>query len=85
MFTRSAIRAGLFAGTAALILATQPATARAATVEWLIGPLTLAAGQSAEVLIGDPNLSCSCGVQITAGKVAERGGRLRKVEDKELG
>ena len=36
-------RAGLFTGTAALLLATQPTVASAAAVEWLVGPLTLAA------------------------------------------
>src|SRR3954447_20957269 len=56
-----------------LLLAAQPTAARAATVEWLAGPLTLAAGQAAEVLIGNPNLSCSVGVQIRAGRVTGRG------------
>src|SRR4051794_28000201 len=56
-----------------LLLAAQPTAARAATVEWMAGPLTLAAGQAAEVLIGDPTISCSVGVQILAGRVAGRG------------
>ena len=63
----------MFAGAVTLLVATHPIAARAVTTEWGIGPLALVAGQSAEALIGDPNLSCSFGVQILAGGIGRDG------------
>ena len=75
MLTRFTIRAGLFAGAAALLLATQAditAAASASTVEWLVGPLALAAGQSLDVLVGDFTVQATGGEQIFAGTVSAR-------------
>src|SRR4051812_29449546 len=68
IFLRSATRAGLFASTATLLLATQPIAARAATVEWQIGPVGIAAGQAAQVGYHDLDIfPCSVGVRGFAG------------------
>src|SRR3954454_1016658 len=75
MLTRFTIRAGLFAGAAALLLATQAdttAAASASTVEWPSGPLARAAGQSLDVLMGDYTVQATGRVQILAGTVSAR-------------
>jgi hypothetical protein len=65
MFPRFTTRAGLLAGAVSLSLS---APAAAASVEWQAGPIALAAGQVAQVGIGNPDLfSCSVGVRIFAG------------------
>jgi hypothetical protein len=47
------------------------APAYAAVVEWRAGPLGLAAGQSAQIGISNPDIfPCSIGVQIRAGQVS---------------
>ena len=71
VFKGSTSGAGLLVG--AVILGAHTTTADAATVRWRVGPLELAAGQSAEVAISNlGNFSCTIGVQIVAGTV-ERG------------
>jgi hypothetical protein len=63
MFPRAITRAGLVAG--ALFLASQPTAARAATVDWLVGPLVIVGGlQVAEVIVGDGGTAALVGVQV---------------------
>ena len=76
MFTRSTRRAGLFTGTAALLLATQPTVASAAAVEWLVGPLTLAASVAlplAVIFFASTGVSAAAPVSTTRVSVGQGG------------
>src|SRR4051794_3784704 len=68
ILTRRSISVAVLVAGAGLAGCTMPAYA--ATVEWQVGPLELAAGQAAQVTIGNPELfPCQVGVQIRAGQI----------------
>ena len=55
---------------AMLIAVFGSAPAWAATIEWRVGPVTLAAGQSADLGIGNPTaFSCNVGMELRSGAV----------------
>src|SRR3954471_5957902 len=68
ILTRRSISVAVLVASVGLAGSTMPANA--ATVEWQVGPLELAAGQAAQVTVSNPDIfPCQVGVQIRGGQI----------------